>query len=155
MELVNFTCKWPNSQLDPPLVAGLCRSGVNHSVASYVIRHDRKSVASNSGNFLSHANFCRARQVTRGSRAKVMGQSLIGRKALQVSRRLVACVSRRSGHGCDSGARVYADRLTNGMWGSRARKSVIVWSQVIHITRPIKHFLFPRMSVTPQHRCKC
>ena len=50
VKLVNFTGEWPNSQLDPPLVAGLRRSVVNHSVASYVIRHDRKSIASHSWN---------------------------------------------------------------------------------------------------------
>ena len=44
VELVNFTCEWPNSQLDPPLVASLRRLVVNHSVISYVIRHGRKSV---------------------------------------------------------------------------------------------------------------
>ena len=60
----------------------------------------------------------------------------------------------RSGRGCDSGARVYADRLTNGVRRSRARKSVVVRSQVTLITWPIKHFLFPRMSVALQHRCK-
>ena len=32
MELVNFTCEWPNSQLDPPLVASLCRLVVDHWV---------------------------------------------------------------------------------------------------------------------------
>ena len=51
VELVNFTCEWPNSQLDPSLVAGLRRSVVNHSLDSYVIRHDRKSVASHSWSF--------------------------------------------------------------------------------------------------------
>ena len=51
VELVNFTCEWPNSQLDPPLVAGLRRLVVNHSVASYVIRHDRKSIAGQSWTF--------------------------------------------------------------------------------------------------------
>ena len=50
VELANFTCEWPNSQLDPPLVASLRRSVVNHSVASYVTRHDCKSVASHSWN---------------------------------------------------------------------------------------------------------
>ena len=54
----------------------------------------------------------------------------------------------RSGHGCDSGSRVYADRLTNGV---RARKSVVVRSQVTLITWPIIHFLFTSMSVPPQH----
>ena len=46
VELVNFTCEWPNSRLDPSLVASLCRLVVTHSVASYVVRHGRKSVAS-------------------------------------------------------------------------------------------------------------
>ena len=72
--------------------------------------------------FLSHANFCRTAQVTRGGRAQVVGRSLIGRKASRVSWRSIASVSRRSGRGCGSGARVYADRLTNGVRGSRARK---------------------------------
>ena len=84
--------------------------------------------------FLSHANFCRARQVTRGGRAHVGGRSLVGRKILQISRRSVASVSRRSGRGRDSGARVYADKLTNGVRGSRAGKSVVVRSQVTLIT---------------------
>ena len=81
--------------------------------------------------FLSHANFCRVGQVTRGCRAQGVGRPLIGCKALLVSRRSVASVSRRSGRGCDSGARVYADRLTNGV---RSRKSVVVRSQVTLIT---------------------
>ena len=41
----NFTCKWANSQLDPPLVRSLCRLVIIHSMASYIIRHSRKSVA--------------------------------------------------------------------------------------------------------------
>ena len=61
--------------------------------------------------FLSHANFCRVTQLTRDGRAQVVGRSLIGPKASQVSRRSVASVSRRSGRGLGSGARVYADRL--------------------------------------------
>ena len=102
---------------------------------------------------LSHANFCWARQVTRGCGAQVVGWSLIGRKALQVCWRSVASVSHRSGRGCDSGARVYADRLTNGVRGSRARKSVVVRPQVTPITWPIIHFLFPRMSVASLYWC--
>ena len=98
------------------MVADLSRL-VNHSAVSYVIRHDRKSVASHSY-FFSHANFCRAKPVTGGGRAQVLGRSLIDRKALQVSRRSVASVSRRSSRGRDSEARVYADRLTNGVRGS-------------------------------------
>ena len=58
-ELVNFTCEWPNSQLDPPLVASLCRLVVIHSRASYVIRHGRKSVASHSWNFYLMQTFAR------------------------------------------------------------------------------------------------
>ena len=98
-----------------------------------------KSVASHSWNVLSHANFCRVRQVTRGGRAQVVGRPPIGRKASQVSRRSVASVSRRSDRGCDSGAWVYADSLgfTNGV---RARKSVVMRSQVSLITWPIIHF---------------
>ena len=104
--------------------------------------------------FLSHANFCRVRQVTRGGRVQVVGRSLINRKVSQVSRRSVASVSWRSGRGCDSGARVYADRLTNGVRGSRTRKYVVVRSQVTLITWSIIHFWFTRMSVALQHRCK-
>ena len=73
---------------------------------------------------------CRVTQVTRGDRVQVVGRSLIGRKVSQVSWRSVASVSRRSGRGRVSGTRVYADKLTNVMWGSRARKSVVVRSQV-------------------------
>ena len=79
-------------------------------------------------------------QVTRGGRAQVVGRSLIGRKASQVTRRSVASVSRRLGRGRGSGARVYADRLTNDVRGSRARKSVVARSQVTLITWPIIHF---------------
>ena len=82
----------------------------------------------NRSKFLSHANFCRVTQVIRGGRTQVIGRSLIGRKASQVSRGSVASVSRRSGRGRSSGARVYADRLTNGVRGSRARKSVVMQS---------------------------
>ena len=53
----------------------------------------------------------------------------------------VASVSRRPGRGCGSGARVYADRLTNGVRGSQARQSVAVRSQATLITWPIIHFL--------------
>ena len=67
----------------------------------------------------------------------------------------IASVSRRSGRGSDSGAWVYADRLTNGVRGSRVRKSIAVRSQVTLTTWPIIHSLFNRMSVAPQHRCKC
>ena len=42
VELVNFTCEWPNSQLDPPLVASLCRLVVMDSVSSYIVRHGRE-----------------------------------------------------------------------------------------------------------------
>ena len=41
--VVNFTCEWPNSQLDLPLGASLCSLVVIHSMASYVIRHGRKA----------------------------------------------------------------------------------------------------------------
>ena len=82
---------------------------VCHSARSYI---GRKSLLKF---ILSHANFCRVTQVTRGGRAQVVGRSLIGRKASHVSRRSVLSVSRRSGRGCGSGARVYADRLTNGV----------------------------------------
>ena len=49
----------------------------------------------------------------------------------------VASVSRRSGRGCDSGARVYADRLTNGCEGRELaslpwcdRKSLLLLGQL-------------------------
>ena len=83
---------------------------------------------------LSHANFCRVTQVTRGVRGQVVGRSLIDRKTSKISRRSVASVSRRLGCGCGSATRVYTDRLTNGVRGSRARKSVVVRSQVTLIT---------------------
>ena len=85
---------------------------------------------------------CRVRQVTRGGRAQVVGRSLIGRKASQISRRSVASVSQQSGHGCGSKARVYADRLMNGVRGSQARNSIVVRSQVTIITWPSIHILF-------------
>ena len=86
----------------------LCWLVVIHSMASYVIRHDRRSQVILEF-FLSQANFSRATEINRVGCAKVVGRSLIGRKALQVSRRSVASVSRRLGRGCGSGARVYAD----------------------------------------------
>ena len=46
-----FHFRWPDSQLDPPLVASLCRLVLIHSMASYVVRHGRKSVASHSWKF--------------------------------------------------------------------------------------------------------
>ena len=92
--------------------------------------------------------------MTRAGRAQVVGRSLSGRKSSQVSRRSVASVSQRSGRGRGSGTRVYADRLTKGVLGSRAHKSVVVRSQVTLITWPIIHFLFTHMSVAPQNRCK-
>ena len=154
MELVNFTCEWPNSQLDPPLVASHCRLVVIHWGTSHVVRHASKSVASQSWNFFSHANFCGLIQETRGGRTHVVGRSPIGRKGWQVSRRSVASVSRWSGYCRGSGAQLYADKLTNGVRGSRARKSVVVRSQVTLITWPIIHFLFTGMSVAPWNRCK-
>ena len=81
-------------------------------------------------------------QVTRGGRVQVVGRSVIGHKASQVSRRSVVIVSRRSRRGRGSGARVYADRLTNGLRGSRIRKSVVERSQVTLISWPIIHFSF-------------
>ena len=120
---------------------------VCHSARSQI---GRKSLLK----FSSYANFCLVRQVTWGGRAQVLGRSLIGRKVSQASRRSVASVSRRLGHGCDSGARVYADRLTNGVRGSLAHKSVVGGSQVILITWTIIHFFFTRMSVALQHWCK-
>ena len=52
----------------------------------------------------------------------------------------VASVSRWMGRGCGSGGQVYADRLTNGMRRSRARKSVMVRSQVTLIIWSIISF---------------
>ena len=72
--------------------------------------------------------------------AQVVGRSLIGRKASQVSRRSVASVSRRSNRGRGSGDRVYADRLTNGVRGSRARKYVVMRSRFTLITGSVIHF---------------
>ena len=94
MELVNFTYEWPNSQLDPPLVASLCRLVVIQSAAPYVVRHGRKSVASHCWSFYLMQTFYRVTQVTRGGRAQIVGRSLIGRKASQFNRRSVASVSR-------------------------------------------------------------
>ena len=153
MELVNLTCEWPNSQLDPPLVVSLCRLVVIHSVSSYVVRHGRNSVAPHSWNSHLMQTFAET-QVTRGGRAKIVGRSLIGRKASQVSRRSVASVSRWSRRGRGSGTRLNAGRLTNGVRGLRARKSVVVRSQVTLIPRSILHFLFTRMSVAPRNRWK-
>ena len=60
LELANFICEWPNLQLDPPLVASLRRLVVNHSMASYVIRHDCKLVASHSWNFYLLQTFAKS-----------------------------------------------------------------------------------------------
>ena len=117
-----------------------CRMVVIHSMASYVIRHGSKFVASHFWFLSFHANFCRVAQVTRVGRAQVVGQSLIRHKASRVSRRCITSVSRRSDRGCGSGIRVYADRRTNGLRGSRARTSVVVRSQVTLITLPIIFF---------------
>ena len=87
--------------------------------------------------FLSHANFRRVKQVIRGGHGGVVGGSLIGLKASRVSQRSVTSVSRWSDRGYVSGVRVYADRLTNGVRGSRPRKSVVVRSQVTLVTWPI------------------
>ena len=140
--------------LDPSLVASLCRLVVIHSPAPYVVLHGCKSVASHSWNVLSHANFCRVTQITWGGRTQVVSRSLIDRKASQVSRRSVANISRRSSRGRSSGARVYADRLTNGMRGSWACKSAVMQSQVTLITWPVIHLLFTRMSGALGNRFK-
>ena len=99
MELVNFTCEWPYSQLDP---FGRRFLQVRRKSLGGLVCHSARSQIGRMSllKFLSHANFCRARQVNRGGRAQVVGRSLIGRKALQVSQRSVASVSRRSGRGC-------------------------------------------------------
>ena len=39
LQLANFTCEWPNSQLDTPFATSHCRLLVVHPVASYVVRH--------------------------------------------------------------------------------------------------------------------
>ena len=85
---------------------------------------------------------CRVTQVIRGSHAQVVGRSLLGRKTSHVSRRSVASESMQSGRGCGLGARVYADRLTNGVRGSRVRESVVMRSKVTVISWPTIHFLF-------------
>ena len=85
---------------------------------------------------------------------QVVGRSLISRKTSTVSWSSVASVSQWSGCGCGSGGRVYVDRFTNGMRGSRARKFVMVRSQVTLVTWSIIHFLFTRMSVAPRHQYK-
>ena len=136
MELLNFTCKLPNSQLGPPLVTSLCRLVIIHSMASYVSRHSRKSVASHFWNFylmqimLSHTGNSRPSRPGRRSVANRLqsttGQSEVGPKWL--------------GRGCGFGTRVYGNRFTNGVRGSGDRKSVMVWSQVTFITWPIIHF---------------
>ena len=62
-------------------------------MASYVIRHGRKSVASHKFSF--HANFCRITQVTRGGRAQVVGRSLIAAKhhrSVGAGRKCIAAV---------------------------------------------------------------
>ena len=139
MKLVNFTCEWRTSQLEPPLVASLCWSVLSPSVGSYVVGGTVVNWSQVTLEiFTSHANFCQVTQVTRGGRAQVVGRSLIGRKKSQVSRGLVESVSRSSSRGRGSRARVYADRLTNGVRGSRARKSVLVPSQVTLITWPVE-----------------
>ena len=91
LELANFTCEWTNSQMASTSVASLFGLVVIHSLASYVTRHGRKSVASHS-KFLSHATFCRVTQITQGGQAQVVGRSLIGRTASQVRPRSVASV---------------------------------------------------------------
>ena len=154
VELVNFTCEWPNSQLDPRLVACLCRLVVIHSMASCAIRHGHKSVASHSWFFFilckllpSHTGNSRWSRTGRRSVANqsqsIRGQSEVGRK----------CIS-AIGPWLWFWGPIYADSLTNGVRGSRARKSVVVRSQVTLITWSIIHFLFTRMPVAPRHRRK-
>ena len=127
---------------DPTCSWILLWSVVNYSVASQV-------------KFLSHENFCRARQVTWGGRAQVVSRLLIGHKSLQISRRSVASVSRRLGRDFDSWAWVYADRLTNGVQGSRPPKSVVVRSQVILITWLIIHLCFLVCRSLPKINSTC
>ena len=147
MELVNFTCVWPKLAAGSSFSRKSLGGFVCHSVRSLIGRKPLLKC-------LFEANFCRVTPVIRGGRAQVVGQSLIGRKASQVSRRSFASVSWRSGRGYGSGDRVYADRRTNGVRGSRARKSVVVRSQLTLITWSIIHFLFTCMSVAPRHRCR-
>ena len=59
----------------------------------------------------------------------IPSQSVVDRKCIMAA-----------GRGSDSGAWVYVNRLTNGVWGSRARKSIVVRSQVTLTTWPIIHF---------------
>ena len=141
-----------NSQLDPPLVASLCRLVVLHSVASYVIRYGHKSVASHSLFFfisitplLSDTGNSRR---SRHSRRSVSNRSQSITSQSKVDRKCITA----SGRGRGSGARVYADRLTNGLRGLRTRKSVVVRSRVTLIIWPIIHFfIHPLMPViTPK-----
>ena len=122
MELVNVTSKCPNSQLDPPLAASLCRLVVIHAMISYVIRHGRKSFASHSWNFSRmQTSSCWVTQITRGGRSQVVGWLPIGRKASQVRRRSVASVWRRSGRGC--------------FWGSSLCRKAYEWRMRVAISQ--------------------
>ena len=88
---------------------------------------------------------------TGNSRRSRPGRGLVANRSQSIPSQSVVdpkCIM-AAGRGSDSGAWVYADRLTNGVWGSRARKSIVVRSQVTLTTWPIIHFLFTRMSVAP------
>ena len=153
VELVNFNGEWPNSQLDAPLVASLRRLVVNHSMASYAIRHDRKSVANHSWIFISckllPSQTGNSRRSRPGSGSvdnrsqSITSQSEVGRKCITAAGPLLWFW----------GLSLW--RQTNE-WRARVASSqwLVVRSQVTLITWPIIHFLFTRMSVAPQHRCK-
>ena len=103
MELVNFNDEWLNSQLDPHLIASFSKLVVNHSMASYVIRHNRKSVASHSWNFYLMQTFA---DQTGNSKRSLPGRwSVANRPQSVTGRRSVTSLSRQSGRGCDSGDR--------------------------------------------------
>ena len=93
VELVNFTCEWPNSQLDPTSIASWSQFARWPRMSfSTVVNRSQVTL-----DFFSHASFCRVTQVIRGGRAQVVGRSLIGRKTSPVSRGSVSSVSRWSG----------------------------------------------------------
>ena len=151
MELINFTCEWPNSQPDPPLV----KVFAGWSLITRWPRMSFGTIVNRSQVTLEIFISCKLlSNQTGNSRRLRPGRSLFGCNASQVSRRSATSVSRRLDCGCDSGASVYANKLTNGMRGSRAHKSVEVRSQVTIINWTIIRFLLTRMSVAPQHRCK-
>ena len=153
MELANLICEWPNSQIDPPLVASLCTSPftrwprmsfgtvINQSqvmLEFFLISY--KPLLS------THGNWRRSRPDHRSVAnwpQSITGQSEVSHKWIMAVRLWLWFWGP-----CD-------DRLTNRVRGLRARKSVVVQLQVTLITWQIMHFLFTLMSVTPRHWCKC